>query len=56
MLLTLCSPLIPHPPSPDKLCDQVSDAILDACLAQDPYSKVACGKWVVTSAVTSVNA
>jgi S-adenosylmethionine synthetase len=25
---------------PDKLCDQVSDAILDACLAQDPYSKV----------------
>lgn len=27
---------------PDKLCDQVSDAILDACLAQDPSSKVAC--------------
>jgi len=27
---------------PDKLCDQVSDAILDACLAQDPNSKVAC--------------
>jgi S-adenosylmethionine synthetase len=27
---------------PDKLCDQVSDAILDACLAQDPDSKVAC--------------
>jgi S-adenosylmethionine synthetase len=27
---------------PDKLCDQVSDAVLDACLAQDPYSKVAC--------------
>jgi S-adenosylmethionine synthetase len=27
---------------PDKLCDQVSDAILDACLAQDPYAKVAC--------------
>jgi S-adenosylmethionine synthetase len=27
---------------PDKLCDQVSDAILDACLEQDPYSKVAC--------------
>jgi S-adenosylmethionine synthetase len=26
----------------DKLCDQVSDAILDACLANDPYSKVAC--------------
>jgi S-adenosylmethionine synthetase len=27
---------------PDKLCDQVSDAVLDACLAADPYSKVAC--------------
>jgi S-adenosylmethionine synthetase len=27
---------------PDKLCDQVSDAILDACLAVDPKSKVAC--------------
>ncbi|KAI7882890.1 S-adenosylmethionine synthase [Lichtheimia hyalospora FSU 10163] len=27
---------------PDKICDQVSDAILDACLAQDPLSKVAC--------------
>jgi S-adenosylmethionine synthetase len=27
---------------PDKLCDQVSDAVLDACLAQDPYSRVAC--------------
>ncbi|GMM40408.1 hypothetical protein FOG50_03468 [Hanseniaspora uvarum] len=27
---------------PDKICDQVSDAVLDACLAQDPLSKVAC--------------
>jgi len=27
---------------PDKLCDQVSDAVLDACLRQDPDSKVAC--------------
>jgi len=27
---------------PDKLCDQVSDAVLDACLAGDPKSKVAC--------------
>jgi len=26
---------------PDKIADQVSDAILDACLAQDPYSRVA---------------
>lgn len=27
---------------PDKLCDQVSDAVLDACLTVDPLSKVAC--------------
>ncbi len=27
---------------PDKICDQVSDAILDACLEQDPKSRVAC--------------
>jgi S-adenosylmethionine synthetase len=27
---------------PDKICDQVSDGVLDACLAQDPYSRVAC--------------
>jgi S-adenosylmethionine synthetase len=27
---------------PDKLCDQVSDAILDACLQDDPQSRVAC--------------
>ncbi|KAF5092481.1 hypothetical protein D0Z00_004565 [Geotrichum galactomycetum] len=27
---------------PDKICDQVSDAILDACLKEDPLSKVAC--------------
>jgi S-adenosylmethionine synthetase len=27
---------------PDKLCDQVSDAVLDACIAQDPGSRVAC--------------
>ncbi len=27
---------------PDKICDQVSDAILDAMLKQDPYSRVAC--------------
>ena len=26
---------------PDKVCDQISDAILDACLAQDPMSRVA---------------
>jgi len=27
---------------PDKLCDQVSDAVLDACLKEDPNAKVAC--------------
>merc|ERR1712203_890754 len=27
---------------PDKLCDQVSDAVLDSCLTEDPKSKVAC--------------
>jgi S-adenosylmethionine synthetase len=27
---------------PDKIADQVSDAVLDACLTSDPYSKVAC--------------
>nr|CCQ42792.1 methionine adenosyltransferase homolog B [Leucosolenia complicata] len=27
---------------PDKCCDQISDAVLDACLAVDPSSKVAC--------------
>jgi len=27
---------------PDKICDQVSDAVLDACLANDPNSRVAC--------------
>jgi S-adenosylmethionine synthetase len=35
---------------PDKLCDQVSDAILDAFLAQDPRSRVACE----TSATTGL--
>ena len=27
---------------PDKICDQLSDAVLDACLEQDPGSRVAC--------------
>src|SRR5512136_1546328 len=27
---------------PDKLCVQISDGVLDACLEQDPYSRVAC--------------
>lgn len=36
---------------PDKLCDQISDAILDACLEQDPESKVACETCVKTNIV-----
>ena len=27
---------------PDKLCDQISDAVLDAIIAQDPHARVAC--------------
>ena len=27
---------------PDKICDQISDAVLDACIEQDPFSRVAC--------------
>ncbi len=33
---------------PDKLADQISDAVLDACLSQDPYSRVACETMVTT--------
>jgi S-adenosylmethionine synthetase len=36
---------------PDKLCDQVSDAILDACLKDDPQSRVACETFSSTSLV-----
>lgn len=34
---------------PDKVCDQISDAILDACLKEDPYSRVACECFVTTN-------
>lgn len=34
---------------PDKLCDQISDAILDACLKDDPNSHVACECFVTTN-------
>jgi S-adenosylmethionine synthetase len=34
--------LFTHSNTKDKICDQISDAILDACLAQDPFAKVAC--------------
>nr|XP_023913018.1 S-adenosylmethionine synthase 1-like [Quercus suber] len=36
---------------PDKLCDQISDAVLDACLEQDPESKVACETCTKTNMV-----
>ncbi len=36
---------------PDKVCDQISDAILDALLAQDPDSRVACETLVTTGLV-----
>lgn len=44
---------------PDKICDQISDSILDACLTQDPYSRVACeclittNKLIITGEVTT---
>ena len=44
---------------PDKLCDAVSDAILDACLREDPMSRVACetvactGYVLVTGEITT---
>ena len=44
---------------PDKICDQISDAILDALLLQDPYSRVACetvvntGLCLLTGEITS---
>lgn len=34
---------------PDKLCDQISDAILDECLRQDKYSRVACECFATTN-------
>jgi S-adenosylmethionine synthetase len=38
---------------PDKICDQISDAVLDACLEQDPQSRVAC-ETMVNSAGTCI--
>ena len=44
---------------PDKICDQVSDAVLDACLSEDPTSRVACeavvntGLCLITGEITS---
>lgn len=39
---------------PDKLCDQISDAILDAIMAQDPYGRVACETAATTGMVVVV--
>ena len=36
---------------PDKVCDTISDAILDACLTQDKYSRVACETFVKSNVV-----
>ncbi len=36
---------------PDKIADQISDSILDACLEQDPYSRVACETLTATGLV-----
>ena len=36
---------------PDKICDQISDAVLDAILAQDPNARVACETMVTTGLV-----
>ena len=36
---------------PDKIADQISDAVLDACLAEDPFSRVACETLTATGLV-----
>jgi S-adenosylmethionine synthetase len=36
---------------PDKVCDTISDAVLDACLAQDPRSRVACETYAKSNIV-----
>ena len=36
---------------PDKICDQISDAVLDAILEQDPYARVACETCTTTGIV-----
>ncbi len=39
------------PGHPDKICDQISDAVLDACLSEDPESRVACETFATTGFV-----
>ena len=36
---------------PDKLCDQISDAVLDALLAEEPEARVACEAFATTATV-----
>src|SRR5947199_9495959 len=36
---------------PDKVCDTISDAVLDACLAQDKFSRVACETYAKSNLV-----
>ena len=37
---------------PDKICDQISDAILDAIIAKDPTARVACETTVTTGIIS----
>ena len=37
---------------PDKICDRISDAVLDAILEQDPMARVACETFVTTGVIT----
>ena len=39
------------PGHPDKICDQISDAVLDACLAEDVNARVACETFATTGLV-----
>ena len=36
---------------PDKLCDQISDAVLDAIISQDPHAHVACETTATTGVI-----
>ena len=39
---------------PDKICDQISDAVLDALMEQDPMSRVACETSITTGLVLEI--
>ena len=39
------------PGHPDKICDQISDSVLDACLEKDSKSRVACETFATTGLV-----